>query len=130
MNQSTSRRPYSDLEMIETVFAHMAAIYGNRFNDLWRGINPDDVKAVWAQKLSEFESFDIKFALDGLLNVDRPPNLPEFYAMCRQGRAKRIKNTPQLPSNEKPSTYSYTPEEIREKLKPYMKKIIVQDGAD
>lgn len=127
MNQSTSRQPYSPLQMVETVFSHMAAIYGNKFNDLWRGINPDDVKGMWANKLSEFEAFDIKYALNLLIDIKYPPTLPEFYLMCRQGRAERVKQTPQLPSSKEPETYNYTAEDIQKKLGPYLRKVIVNN---
>lgn len=81
------------------IFDHMAAMYGSKFADLWRGTDPEKVRAMWAEKLARFADKPkaIKLAIDSLDDKPFPPTLPEFLALCREA-AKRIgDNKPALP---------------------------------
>lgn len=103
---------------VDRIFAHLSAMYGARFADMWRGTDLADVKAMWASKLAGFADTPnaIKLALDSLdarLNKNGeayPPNLPEFLSMCRD-EARRFS-----PKSSAPPalTYEATPEEIAE----------------
>ena len=52
---------------IVRIFDHMAAMYGSKFADLWRGTEPEKVRAMWAEKLAGFADKPkaIKLALKG-----------------------------------------------------------------
>lgn len=91
---------------VERLFDHMAALYGSKFADLWRGSDPAKVKAMWASKLGGFAEKPkaIKAALDALDERPFPPTLPEFIQLCRDA-AKRFGNTSPL------LTHKATPEE-------------------
>lgn len=81
------------------MFDHLAAMYGSRFADLWRGTDPEKVRAMWASKLAGFADKPgaIKQALAALDEKPFPPTLPEFLALCREA-ARRIGNDkPALP---------------------------------
>ncbi len=82
---------------IEKIFSEMLASYGSKFNDLWRGSNLADVKAMWARKLAGFEDKPkaIRAALDALDERPFPPTLPEFLLLCRDA-ARRF--GPTLPA--------------------------------
>ncbi len=62
----------------------MAANYGARFADAWRGADTQAVKAVWAKKLGELTPAQIRRGIEGLEQCRFPPTLPEFVALCRQ----------------------------------------------
>lgn len=68
---------------------------------MWRGIDPAQLKAVWAEKLGGFSDRPeiIKHALDSLDDKPWPPTLPEFVEICRN-QARRIGST--LPAIEAP----------------------------
>ena len=78
---------------IARIFDHMAALYGSKFADLWRGTEPDKVRAMWADKLAGFadKPLAIKQALSALDERPFPPTMPEFLTLCREA-AKRIGN--------------------------------------
>ena len=98
-NHETSRpnQPALPDAWVERLFDHMAALYGSKFADLWRGSDPAKVKAMWASKLGGFAEKPkaIKAALDALDERPFPPTLPEFIQLCRDA-AKRFGNTSPL----------------------------------
>lgn len=101
MNRETSPPRPSVLPdgWIAKIFDHMAAMYGSKFADLWRGTEPEKVRAMWAEKLAGFADKPqaIKQALSALDDHPFPPTMPEFLALCRDA-AKRIgDNKPALP---------------------------------
>ncbi len=69
---------------VERIFAVMAAHYGARFADAWRGVDAAEMKAAWARKLAGLTPQQIKRGLAGLEQCRFPPTLPEFMALCRQ----------------------------------------------
>lgn len=93
MNRETSPPKLSVLPdgWIAKIFDHMAAMYGSKFADLWRGTEPEKVRAMWAEKLAGFADKPqaIKQALSALDDHPFPPTMPEFLALCRDA-AKRI----------------------------------------
>jgi hypothetical protein len=62
----------------------MAANYGARFADAWRGVEPETVKAVWAKKLGSLKPEQIRRGIGQLEQCKFPPTLPEFIALCKQ----------------------------------------------
>ena len=73
------------VKWVDRIFAHLMALYGSRFLDMWRGTDLAAVKVMWAEKLGGFESNPdaIKAALDALDDKPFPPTLPEFLHLCR-----------------------------------------------
>lgn len=101
---SPAKQPAFPERWIEELFDRMAAMYGAKFADQWRGIDPAKVRAMWAEKLAGFADKPqaIKSALDALDERPFPPTLPEFLQLCREA-AKRVGNSqPALPLKPDP----------------------------
>jgi len=94
-NQSTLplNQPVLPDPWVERIFDHMAALYGSKFADLWRGTDAEKVKDMWARKLGGFASMPacIRAALNALDERPFPPTLPEFIQLCRES-ARRFGN--------------------------------------
>jgi len=71
-------------EWVERIFQIMAANYGARFADAWRGVDAETVKAVWAKKLGALKPEQIRRGIAQLEQCKFPPTLPEFVALCKQ----------------------------------------------
>lgn len=86
------------------IFDHMAALYGSKFADLWRGTDAEKVKGMWSQRLSGFSSQPacIKAALDALDERPFPPTLPEFIQLCRDAGRRFGTEQKALPHNPTP----------------------------
>jgi hypothetical protein len=76
---------------VERIWTTMRGFYGAAFDRQWEcpeGIDPvqhvADLKAVWGRELRGFQQNPraIAHGLDHL--PERPPNLPEFAALCRR----------------------------------------------
>lgn len=72
---------------VERIFATMAATYGARFADMWRGTETAVVKRQWGVELAKLTSAQLKAGRENLMALVRVPTLPEFIAHCRQSRA-------------------------------------------
>jgi hypothetical protein len=85
----------------------MAALYGSKFADLWRGTDAAAVRRMWAEKLGGFHDKPeaIKSALDALDERPFPPTLPEFIGLCRDAARRMGPTTAALP-------HKLTPEEV------------------
>lgn len=83
---------------VERIFAHLSLIYGSRFLDMWRGVDADHLKAMWANKLGGFAENPeaIKLALDALDDKPQPPTLPEFLRLCRDAARRTGSSVPAL----------------------------------
>ena len=75
---------------VEEIFRRLAALYGSKFADLWKGTDTESVKAVWAQKLAGFHDkpYVLKAALDACDDKPWPPTLPEFLGFCRNAAGR------------------------------------------
>lgn len=58
-------------------------MYGAKFADAWRDVPDAVVKATWADALAGFTADEIKAGLNGCLQREWPPTLPEFIKLCR-----------------------------------------------
>lgn len=82
---------------VEKIFATMAATYGARFADMWRGTETAVVKRQWGVELAKLTSAQLKAGRENLMALVRVPTLPEFIAHCRQSRTEAMASTaPQL----------------------------------
>lgn len=77
---STSRLPES---WTERLLDRLAAMYGQKFTDQWRGVDPAYLKAVWAEELASFSVEEIKRGIGACRTRPWPPTLPEFLNLCR-----------------------------------------------
>ena len=57
--------------------------YGKRFLDQWANVEPDALKAHWAQQLATLNELELKRGLQRLDQCTWPPTLPEFRQLCR-----------------------------------------------
>lgn len=75
---------------VSRLFERLEGLYGARFHDLWKGANPENVKAVWAEKLAGFHDRPevLKAALDACDDKPWPPTLPEFLGFCRNAAGR------------------------------------------
>jgi len=65
----------------------MAAMYGNRFLDMWRDIDLVDVKRCWGDELANYSILQITLAVNGLNKRPFSPTLPEFLELCEKAAA-------------------------------------------
>lgn len=79
---STSINPIPQ-SWIDALFAKMLSIYGNKFLELWRNIDINDVKAIWAQELGKLTRDELAKGANALMNQEWPPTLPQFVKLCR-----------------------------------------------
>lgn len=75
---------------VSRIFERLEGLYGARFHDLWKGTNPENVKATWAEKLAGFAGRPdaLKAALDACDDKPWPPTLPDFLGFCRNAAGR------------------------------------------
>jgi hypothetical protein len=61
----------------------LICIYGQKFNDQWRGITPRDMRAMWGFALSSYTPEEVQRGLSACMSRVWPPTLPEFLLLCR-----------------------------------------------
>ncbi len=71
------------LSWVDSLFAKFTAMYGNKFIDMWRGIDTDEVKSLWAKELAKLTVEELKAGVHALMNREFPPTLPEFVKLCK-----------------------------------------------
>lgn len=97
-NETLPQRPSALPDTwIEALFLKLATMYGNRFTDMWRGVDSDKVKQTWAERLVVYPPEVLKYALAECDNFPSPPSLPQFIQLCRAGMNRHMK-TPALPA--------------------------------
>ncbi|TCP06578.1 hypothetical protein [Caldimonas thermodepolymerans] len=70
-------------EWVEALFRRLLGAYGNRFTRMWEGVDPEAVKATWADELDGIKLEQIKHAL-AHLPEGAPPTAMEFRRLCLQ----------------------------------------------
>lgn len=81
-SQSSRGEPELHTKLVERLFLRLSALYGNRFTDMWKGIDLHEVKRCWADELSAYSVQQVAQAVNGLTEKAWPPTLPEFLEMC------------------------------------------------
>lgn len=68
---------------IDALFARLTGLYGNRFTNMWTGIDAHLVRTTWASELAGVRPESIKYALEHL-PAEFPPSALQFKALCLQ----------------------------------------------
>ena len=82
---------------IDALFARLTGLYGNRFTNMWTGIDANLVRTTWATELAGMQPASIKYALEHL-PAEFPPSALQFKELCYQ-----------KPSTETPALTNSTP---------------------
>lgn len=69
--------------LIEELFQRLAAQLGAKIADLWAGVNPEHVKAEWADGLAGFRDAEVMRGLKACQGRIFAPTLGEFSCLCR-----------------------------------------------
>jgi hypothetical protein len=75
------------LAWIDRIHARILVRYGAAWIRMWDGVEPEAVKADWAQVLAGLSPESIAHALDNL-PPDRPPTALQFRDLCRSAPSK------------------------------------------
>lgn len=70
-------------EWIDSLFKRMLVRYGNKFVEMWRGIDMEDVKREWASEMGKLNAAEMKAGVSALDSQEWPPTLPMFLQLCR-----------------------------------------------
>lgn len=84
---------------------------------MWADADPDELLAVWAERLAGFTGPDIGEALEDAPRHyrDFPPTLPQFRDLCDAARSRRLHTVTALPPAR-----TAMPEHVREKLREFI----------
>ena len=84
MNQLTNETlPALPSEWIDRLWQRFLLMYGNKFSDMWRDLDPAAVKRAWAEDLAGYTGAELKRGLEWCKTQKWPPTLPEFMTACR-----------------------------------------------
>jgi hypothetical protein len=64
------------------LFERFTVMYGAKFLDQWRGIDPVMLKKAWGEELASLSVDEIKRGLETCRTKPFPPTLPEFISFC------------------------------------------------
>lgn len=111
VNLSTSTKP-APISWVESLFARMQAMYGNKFLDMWRDTDLDLVKQLWADEMGKLSPEELRRGFAGLMARDWPPSLPEYVKMCKPSIDSTVAyyeavNGMQAREQGKPGTWSH-----------------------
>jgi hypothetical protein len=70
-------------EWIDRLFSRLWAMYGNKFSQMWAGLDMTEVKETWRDYLAELSQDEIRAGVDACKTREWPPTLPEFVKLCR-----------------------------------------------
>jgi hypothetical protein len=68
---------------IEKLFTRLATMYGNKFLDMWKGLDLESIKTAWGEDLAGYSGDELKRGLEWCKTQPWPPTLPEFMTACR-----------------------------------------------
>lgn len=76
---------------IDEIFSRLLTMYGSRFRDMYADVDPDALRAHWAESLGGFrdqpERIGAALKACESRSDQRPPTLPEFIGLCRAAAA-------------------------------------------
>lgn len=68
---------------IERLWDRLKTMYGAKFIDLWRDVDPIQLKQAWAEEFAGYTANEIKRGLEACKIRPFPPTLPELLTLCR-----------------------------------------------
>ena len=68
---------------IDRLWQRFMLMYGNKFADLWRGMDVEAVKRAWGEDLHGYSGDELRRGLEWCKTQDWPPTLPAFMSACR-----------------------------------------------
>ena len=81
--QTSSRSTPLPSAWVDRLFEVFNARYGAKFADLWRDLDPGDLKLAWSEDLAGYSGDEIRRGLELSKTRTWPPTLPEFMLLCR-----------------------------------------------
>lgn len=81
--QTSETSPALPSAWVERLFTRLATMYGNKFLDMWKGLDLQAVKQAWAEDLAGYSADELKRGLEWCKAQAWPPTLPEFMTACR-----------------------------------------------
>jgi hypothetical protein len=68
---------------IESLFAHMEALYGQQFHAQWRDVDPQRMCSYWGAELGMLTAEELRRGIERLTAATAAPNLPQFLRLCK-----------------------------------------------
>ena len=84
-----------DLRFVDQIHSRLLVRYGVKWTRMWDGIDPEIVKADWAEVLGQLRPEELRRGLESLA-PDSPPNAPQFRILC-QRHSPEMYRPPALP---------------------------------
>lgn len=72
-----------DSRTVDAIHTRLMVRYGARFAAMYAGVDPQLVKADWAEVLDGVSPLGVRYALANA-PIDHPPNAAQFLALCLQ----------------------------------------------
>lgn len=82
-NMTSATLPALPSAWIDRLWQRFLVMYGNKFADMWRDLDPDAVKQAWAEDLAGYTADELKRGLEWCKTQSWPPTLPQFMTACR-----------------------------------------------
>lgn len=107
---------------VAALFEKMTRMWGNTFLDKWRDVDLEGVMQEWGKGLRKLSSAELKAGVDSLITLKYPPNLPEFYGLCKQMRLHEMPRAEALTDQTRatPEIVEVNLARMREILSPLM----------
>lgn len=75
------------LENIDRLISKMRAMYGHKFDQQWKGVNPQELSETFLECLSGLSIAELQAGVARMMREPWPPTIPEFRSWCEQGGA-------------------------------------------
>lgn len=67
----------------EKLIKLFSMLYGAKFTDQWKSIDPENLSRAWSEELAGFTSAELNHGFGQCRSKPWPPTLPEFMTLCR-----------------------------------------------
>ena len=103
MQSTESEQPLGN-DIMDRLWLRMTEIYGHK----WTSAYGDKPLTIWANALGRFDNNQLKTGLEKMLenNIEWPPTLTEFMALCKPERIEPCHKTARLPKLPERKTIS------------------------
>lgn len=73
------------LENIDRLISKMRAMYGHKFDQQWKGVNPQELSETFLECLDGLSDAELRAGAARMKSEPWPPTIPEFRQWCEQG---------------------------------------------